>query len=41
MMGEQRLPIYFGDAARSRRSHEEHIRIYEALLPATAISPRR
>ena len=32
VMGEQRLPIYFGDHARSRRSHEEHIRIYEALL---------
>lgn len=32
MMGEQRLPIYFGDATRSRRSHEEHIRIYEALV---------
>jgi len=31
-MGEQRLPIYFADIARSRRSHEEHIRIYEALL---------
>lgn len=31
-MGEQRLPIYFSDIARSRRSHEEHIRIYEALL---------
>ena len=32
VMGEQRLPIYFGDLSRSRRSHEEHIRIYEALL---------
>jgi DNA-binding FadR family transcriptional regulator len=32
VMGEHRLPIYFADAARSRRSHEEHIRIYEALL---------
>jgi DNA-binding FadR family transcriptional regulator len=32
VMGEQRLPIYFSDIARSRRSHEEHIRIYEALL---------
>ncbi|MBY3527295.1 FadR family transcriptional regulator [Rhizobium laguerreae] len=32
VMGEHRLPIYFADPARSRRSHEEHIRIYEALL---------
>ena len=32
VMGEQRLPIYFSDLARSRRSHEDHIRIYEALL---------
>ena len=31
-MGEKRLPIYFNDLARSRRSHEEHIRIYEALV---------
>jgi DNA-binding FadR family transcriptional regulator len=32
MMGEQRLPVYFNDPERSRKSHEEHIRIYEALL---------
>jgi DNA-binding FadR family transcriptional regulator len=32
LMGESRLPIYFSDIARSRRSHEEHLRIYEALL---------
>jgi DNA-binding FadR family transcriptional regulator len=32
VMGENRLPIYFSDIARSRRSHEEHIRIYDALL---------
>ena len=32
VMGEQRLPIYFGDLARSRRSHEEHLRIYDALV---------
>ena len=32
MMGEQRLPIYFSDLERSRQSHEEHIRIYEALV---------
>jgi DNA-binding FadR family transcriptional regulator len=31
-MGEKRLPIYFNDLARSRRSHEEHIRIYESLV---------
>ena len=32
VMGEQRLPIYFGDLERSRRSHAEHLQIYEALL---------
>jgi DNA-binding FadR family transcriptional regulator len=32
MMGEQRLPVYFNDMERSRKSHEEHIRIYEALV---------
>ncbi|MCC0040411.1 MAG: FadR family transcriptional regulator [Brucellaceae bacterium] len=32
VMGEQRLPIYFKDPERSRRSHAEHIQIYEALL---------
>src|SRR5690606_23694493 len=32
MMGEQRLPIYFGDLERSRRSHAEHVQIFEALL---------
>jgi DNA-binding FadR family transcriptional regulator len=31
MMGEQRLPIYFSDPERGRRSHAEHIQIYEAL----------
>ena len=31
VMGEARLPIYFQDADRCRRSHEEHIRIFEAL----------
>lgn len=31
MMGEQRLPIYFRDLQRSRQSHEEHLRIYDAL----------
>ncbi len=32
LMGEQRLPLYFSDPARGRRSHEEHLRIFEALL---------
>lgn len=31
VMGEQRLPVYFGDPDRSRRSHEDHLRIYAAL----------
>lgn len=31
IMGEQRLPIYFNDPERGRRSHAEHIRIFEAL----------
>jgi DNA-binding FadR family transcriptional regulator len=32
MMGEQRLPVYFNDLERCRRSHEDHIRIYDALV---------
>ena len=32
VMGEQRLPIYFNDPERGRRSHAEHLQIYEALL---------
>ena len=32
IMGEQRLPIYFGDLERSRKSHAEHVQIFEALL---------
>ena len=32
ILGEQRLPIYFSDPERSRRSHAEHIQIFEALL---------
>ncbi|HEU4988038.1 MAG TPA: FadR/GntR family transcriptional regulator [Rhizobiaceae bacterium] len=32
MMGEQRLPIYFGEPERGRKSHAEHIQIYEALI---------
>jgi DNA-binding FadR family transcriptional regulator len=31
IMGEQRLPIYFKDPERGRRSHAEHIQIFEAL----------
>ena len=31
IMGEQRLPVYFNDPERGRRSHAEHIRIFEAL----------
>lgn len=30
-MGERRLPIYFADAARGRRSHAEHLQIFDAL----------
>ncbi len=32
VLGEQRLPIYFSDPDRGRRSHAEHVQIYEALL---------
>jgi DNA-binding FadR family transcriptional regulator len=32
MMGEHRLPVYFSDLERSRRSHAEHVQIFEALL---------
>jgi DNA-binding FadR family transcriptional regulator len=32
VMGERRLPVYFGDIARSRQSHAEHVQIYEALV---------
>lgn len=31
VMGEARLPIYFKDPERGRRSHAEHLRIFEAL----------
>ena len=31
MLGEQRLPVYFSDPERGRRSHEEHIQIFNAL----------
>ncbi len=30
-MGERRLPIYFADPARGRRSHAEHLQIFDAL----------
>jgi DNA-binding FadR family transcriptional regulator len=32
IMGEHRLPIYFNDPVRARRSHAEHIQIFEAML---------
>jgi DNA-binding FadR family transcriptional regulator len=32
VMGEKRLPVYFNDPERGRKSHAEHIQIYEALL---------
>jgi DNA-binding FadR family transcriptional regulator len=31
VVGEQRLPVYFRDPARSRQSHAEHLQIFEAL----------
>ena len=36
VMGEQRLPIYFSDPERGRKSHAEHLQIFDALL-----QPRR
>lgn len=32
VMGEGRLPVYFGDPERGRRSHAEHLQIFDALL---------
>lgn len=32
VLGEGRLPVYFGDLERSRKSHAEHLQIYEALV---------
>jgi len=32
IMGEHRLPVYFNDPERCRRSHAEHIQIHEALV---------
>jgi DNA-binding FadR family transcriptional regulator len=31
VMGEQRLPIYFTDPERGRKSHGEHLQIFDAL----------
>ncbi|MGB3503325.1 MAG: FadR/GntR family transcriptional regulator [Mesorhizobium sp.] len=31
VMGEARLPVYFNDPARGRKSHAEHLQIFEAL----------
>ena len=31
-MGEHRLPIYFADPHRCRKSHAEHLQIFDALL---------
>lgn len=31
VLGEGRLPVYFGDPDRSRKSHAEHLQIFEAL----------
>ena len=32
VMGEDRLPVYFSDPERGRRSHAEHLQIFDALL---------
>ena len=32
VMGEARLPIYFKDPERNRRSHAEHLQIFDALV---------
>jgi len=32
VMGESRLPIYFSDPERGRRSHAEHLQIFDALV---------
>ncbi len=32
IMGEHRLPVYFNDPERGRRSHGEHLQIFDALL---------
>lgn len=41
LMSERRLPLYFASPERSRRSHEEHLRIFDSLAKrdsATAMS---
>jgi DNA-binding FadR family transcriptional regulator len=32
VMGESRLPVYFGEPERNRRSHAEHLQIFDALV---------
>ena len=32
VMGEERLPIYFNEPARGRKSHGEHLQIFDALV---------
>jgi DNA-binding FadR family transcriptional regulator len=32
VMGEARLPVYFNDPERGRKSHAEHLQIFDALL---------
>ena len=32
VMGEGRLPIYFGDPSRGHKSHAEHLQIFDALV---------
>ncbi|MGO4835533.1 FadR/GntR family transcriptional regulator, partial [Rhizobiaceae sp. 2RAB30] len=32
VMGEGRIPVYFSDPERSRRSHADHLQIFDALL---------
>jgi DNA-binding FadR family transcriptional regulator len=32
VMGEGRLPVYFSDPERGRKSHAEHLQIFDALL---------
>ncbi len=32
VMGEHRLPIYFSEPDRNRKSHAEHLQIFDALL---------
>ena len=31
VMGEARLPVYFNDPERGRKSHAEHLQIFDAL----------